>query len=503
MHPSRRRVRRLADGPPCLGRECDAQGLPRRGARSVVTISPFANAALFALFAAVLLILSATSTRRFLFACGFVLPLTTPHLIVGVNLFWFNIIGFVALATLPLAPGTARRWNISRAFLIFIAYVTILTAVWMVAEYGSLERYRLARHIGLGEAQTIYKMPVQLVSFLMQCFTLYVIPSRAASSEDVYAAFRGYVGGLITSVLVGFVLLLTTGSGVIDERGAATFRAGGALLTRLGGLSGEPKTLGAFLVVGLGLLVAHGIGARRKKGSFVKRPSLIAAVLTTALFFTYSTSAWLAFAVVIATLFVVQEGMRRRLVVVAFILLAIGVTIQTPFLKNVIEQRVTQRVFEKDTQEVEGSKDNYVLDVYLEKPHFSLVGFGLGGMDLEATPFLLKDRKYKLQLQYVRTPTPSTTGARLIGDIGLAGMVLLAACVWTWRRRLKRRGFGALSVFVVATGLGMMFQSFNSISAFLFLCGGGLALERLDPAAAKVSSLRVAAPGDAFAVDTS
>ncbi|MER3390665.1 MAG: O-antigen ligase family protein, partial [Microcella sp.] len=444
-----------------------------------MTVPAFFNAALFGVVAVALLLLSATSTKKFLFGCGFVMPLFTPSLTVGVNLYWFNIIGLVALVTLPVAPTKARSWNISRPFLYFVGYVMVVTVIWMAAEYGSLERYRLARYIGLGPAQTLYKMPVQLAGFMMQCAAFFIIPARATQRQDIYAAFRGYLGGIAVSVAAGIVLLLVTGSGVIDERGALTFSAGGAMLTRIGGLSGEPKTLGAFIVVGLGLLVAYGVVHPSKEDTIVRRPTPWILAFACALFFTFSTSAWLAFAVVLVVLMFTRERVRRRASLLLVLVAAIAIVPQVPVLRSVVEERITKRVFADDTQELEGSKDNYVLDVYRAKPHFVFIGFGMGGTDLEATPFLLRERKYELQLQYVRTPTPSTTGARLAGDLGLVGMLLLVYCGFSWSARLRRGRLTPLAVFVLSTGAGIMFQSFNSVAAFLFLCGGGLALVRL------------------------
>jgi hypothetical protein len=107
------------------------------------------------------------------------------------------------------------------------------------------------------------------------------------------------------------------------------------------------------------------------------------------------------------------------------------------------------------------------------------IGFGLGGLDLEAARFMLFDPRYAAQKAYVRTPTPSTNLFRLLGEVGLIGLGLLTAIVFRWYLLFRNSDDLRGELFVVAAFVGLMFVGRNALAAYLFLCGAFLARARL------------------------
>lgn len=433
----------------------------------------------FAAVLVTLVVLNHIAPRRFLALSGFLIPLITPGLTVGVNLFWFNIIGFVSLALLPLtkqAPGLkATRGT---GLVLLAAWAIAVTLVWMTLEYTILERYRLAAKLGLGPAQTVYRMPVQLISFLFQLLTFYIVPSRARDAADVAAAERGFFWGCLTSLAVGVALSLVTGVGMLGDRERGVISILGVRVPRIGGLSGEPKNLAAFLTVAFAFLLSRYLYLRTTPRFL--RTYLV--IVVAGVFVTFSTSGWVGFVAAVAVAIALgtqrlrQVRGKTELLVVAFGLLLAA---QLPFVTTSVTDRIYVRLFDPDKQEIDESKDAIIRDLYEDNPELVPFGFGLGGADLEATPYVLTRAAYAKQLQYIRTPTAAVTGVRLFGDIGIIGLCIFTYVVVRWMRELRSVGLPHLSAGVVAGYAGSLLVSFNAVGAYLFLCGAALATSRM------------------------
>lgn len=438
----------------------------------------------FAAFLAVLgalLWLNSYSPRRYLYLSGFVLPYMTPGLTVGVNLFWYTLLGGLAIVILPLSPVRRWRWLRRSPMNVVIAYVVVVSLTWMIAEYTVLHRYEQAESIGLGAGQAYFKMPVQLISFVLQLSIFYVVPTRARSAADALAAVRGLVTGLAVSCIIGILLVPTVGIGFVGEVSRGTFTSGGRSIFRIGGLSGEPKMLGAFLVPALLLALVVFLGkVRFFRQLSAKRWAVPVMAIGFAL--TFSTSAWLGFfagGFVALALATTRRRRGRLLIVMAATMIAAFLVWQTPATRAIVTQRIDKRVFNLETQELEGSKDNYVVDVFADSPEHLFLGFGLGGLDLEAVYYLLRDPKYSLQRQYVRTPTPSVNLARILGDLGIVGLLLFCWFAWVCSREMKALGQPHLALFFAAGMVGTAGASINALSSYFFLSGALLSWARL------------------------
>lgn len=429
------------------------------------------TAAFIVLFVA--LAASAFASRRvFLFICGAVLPWVTPRLELGIGLDWYKIVGPLALiaAALIRSRAPARRNDTRIAYI--VVYSIIVTTAWAFFEYAYLQRYLFAQLLGLGSGQTIFKMPVQLFSFLAQASCILIVLRWAQDESDRITAIKGAFFGGLSSILFGFFLILTTGSGALNVDETAKTNLGETSLTRLGGLSGEPKMLGACLVTLILFLLAE----MSRRGSKVSLPRLLGlSLLLAGLFATLSTSAWVALGVGMAiqlAVSVLQGGSGRSLMIgLALIALMAGL-ITTPLGKGAIQVRMVNRL-SGEKSEVDNQKDMYVFDAYSDKPEFILTGFGLGGTDLEAMNYVTED-----EWQYHRTPSPGTTGARIIGDLGVIGFAIFALTVFGWARILFKAKGASTAGFIVGGFTAALLSSPIGLSLYLFLAGALLASQR-------------------------
>lgn len=444
-------------------------------------ISPSTEAALFGVLVVVLTTIGLFSRRHFLFGVGLLLPLMMPQIQAGVGIFWYKVLGPLAcLIALVRGAGGGLRSSRVSVFGWVLAYSIVLSAIWMVLEFNYLHRYRLAAamEMGGGVAQYEWKMPVQLVGFIAQALILFVVPLCARSLRDAKAASTGLFAGVATSVVVGLLHVVAFGSGTFNtpEETAVLILESGSL-NRIGGLSGEPKLLGSVLAVVAVYFFSRVVFSSGRAG---RRDLYAFALSSLGLFLTYSTSAWVAAAlgVVAATLLALRRVSASRFVslltlmgVALLLLSSIGVVAVT------VQSRIVDRLF-GDSGELSKQKDMYVFDAFADQPLNSVFGFGLGGADFAVIPYV-----EWLHLQYKRTPTPGVTGVRMLGDLGIAGMLLFATVGGYWARVLRSRNDGPGAVFIVSGLIVAMSCSTMALSAYLFLAGTVLAVSHLAMAA--------------------
>jgi len=434
-------------------------------------LSPVAQAILFGLAGIALAALAALGrTKAFLFACGFLVPLVVPKLSLGISVEWNKIIGPLALALCVLRRRAPASGRALRSWAPFFGYTIAVSTVWMFFEYNSLHRYHLAEQLDLGEAQGFYKMPVQLGSFLGQMLTVLVVPAWASRKSDALVGLKGLISGTLFSAGVGVLHFLVTGQGTLTFASEHGQIAIGSLdLSRLGGISGEPKRLGACLVVLVVLGFCHwlfGRGAEQKRFS---RSSLLALL---GLIATFSTSAWagLVAAILAAAGIGLVRAPRTRVAWLVASLAALALLgASTTLATEVVQKRFTDRLF-GDSSRLSEQKDNYVLRAMADEPGVVLTGYGLGGGDLEALPYISWE-----EAAYKRTPTPGTTGVRLLGDLGVAGLLILGWVVHRSAKRFYAHEFTPVGAFVAVGFVAVMFCSMIALSSYLFAFGAVLA----------------------------
>ncbi len=430
------------------------------------------NAALFALLGLALALLM-RRPRQQLWLCGFILPLYFPGLELGVSLRWYLVLGPYILALAFLMGERPKHFSILRGFWPLLAWATAITVVWSMAEYGMLQRYRLAQMLGLGAGQTIYKMPVQYLSFVLPALAATIVPLRAKTPSQAWAIVNGFLAGCATSVLGGVLMYITTGKAWNGESEIALGE--GVSVSRLGGLSGEPKMLGAWLVVALLLTNLRFAGAR----TVAQQQFWFLAFLFFggALFLTFSTSSYLALAAAMAFLALASlaRGLRsgRVLLLPALVVLAglVGMG-STEVGRGVFQRRIAERLWDRPTYLV-ARKEDFTRLIMQEKPWFAATGYGLGGADLEATWQMSYNTMFSKQLRIVKTPTPMQSGLRLFGDLGLIGLGLWAFAIFGWYRTIRRdRALGFVADTLLALFAATLLLSYSTMAASWALCAG-------------------------------
>jgi len=406
--------------------------------------------------------LSFVSTRKFLYLTGFLVPLMLPRVDVGVAIDMSKIMGPGALLLLIFRPRRAQvAWP--KGMSTFISYAVGVSGIWMVLEYTILRRHLEAAAMGLGAGQSLYKMPVQLGSFLCQLLLVYVVPARAGSRDEAMAAVRGFAAGALFSVGVGILLYATTGQGMIGTRGMGMVNVEGLDLSRIGGLSGEPKFLGVML----GVLISWELS----KALFGKGNYLILGGAAIGLVLTFSTSAWAGVFVAATALMWASIRHSKRVRWRVWLLCALSVLLVgfSTLTAAVFSRRFGDRVF-GEKSELGRQKDSLLLGAYRDTPVHAIYGFGLGGGDLAVMPYIPPEEKF-----YRRTPTPGVAAARILGDLGVAGFILLIGMCATWASSLfKMRQYEA-GAFALAGIAAALMGSLLALSAYFLLMGALLA----------------------------
>ncbi|MGE0328479.1 MAG: hypothetical protein AB7K71_10440 [Polyangiaceae bacterium] len=422
-----------------------------------------------AVFVAIL-VTAFTSVRAFLFLLGFTIPLMIPRVDIGVGLDWYKLVGPIAVGlALFNGRGVGARASRTSSMLIFVAYAVIVSTIWMFLEYNYLERYRLAAamEMGGGLAQNRLKMPVQLGSFIGQVLAVFAVPLWARNQEECSWAVDGAVGGVITSVVAGGISWLATGLATVNTSGLqGVLVYSDYSIARLGGLSGEPKLLGASLAVVLMHFMSRQVFG---KGPLARTWAF--AFVAAALFATFSTSAWAAAAggLVVVALIALTRPSSSRLGLLAIIFGSGALlTLSVGFVGSMLESRGFGRIF-GESGDLDQQKDMYVFRVFSDQPGNAVFGYGLGGVDLAVIPYV-----EWLHLKYKRTPTPAITGVRLLGDLGAMGVALLYGLAISWARRLRRSGDHIGAGFMVAGLTTALLGSMIGLTEYFFLAGATL-----------------------------
>lgn len=109
----------------------------------------------FVFISSVLVLLNASRQGCFLFFLGFVIPLSTIKLEVGINISWYIIAPILSLLMIPFSSTRKTVGFHNRRFSILILYVIAITVVWMVLDYTVFMRYQIAEWYGLRNRQKI------------------------------------------------------------------------------------------------------------------------------------------------------------------------------------------------------------------------------------------------------------------------------------------------------------------------------------------------------------
>jgi hypothetical protein len=254
--------------------------------------------------------------------------------------------------------------------------------------------------------------------------------------------------------------------------GAGGLEYEGVSVMRIGGISAEPKVLGSAAAVVFAYLLAQQLFSAHAER---RRVAVLLVASVVVLFLTYSTSGWAAAlgATAVAVTLSLRYVQRTRIGVLLLIAAGVLLLSSVGFVASMVNNRLTSRIF-GETAELSLMKDMYVFDAFRDNPFDAIFGYGLGGADMAVLPYM-----EWLHLKYKRTPTPSVTAVRMLGDLGVVGCALLGLIVASWSRRLVRMGESAGGAFILMGFTAAILCSTVALSVYFYTAGAMLALAAL------------------------
>ena len=431
---------------------------------------------------------AATNTRRFLYAAAFLIPLQGLGIRFFVSLSWYELL--VPVAVLGAIVGRkelrARGLPGLKPLLLLLAYAVGLTAVMWYVDWSITGYSQRGLGLGWGTAQSTLRYPVQLLSYLFVWSMPLIGAWYARGEEDVMALINGYINGNVLNIAVGFYQVIALGFGLpwLDTMGI-TFQDRSlsmrTVLTRspftvhrLFGLGGEPKHTAGFAVMAIGLLMVLYLFASSKRVRFAnaKLAALIAGVILTG-----STAGWIALVVVLSylainALIAAKSRLVRLLPVLAGLTIVLAYAVSAAgFAMPALQDRFTGRVSGGLLDLIEQEpKDAAFVRFAQAEPEDLLLGSGAGGVDFRLIPYT--DPGF---LTYGATVTPGFFISRLLGDLGVVGLVL-ALLVWIAWYRCMRDKNRAMSQYLVVGILALASSVSAALPAYLLLGGGMVAV---------------------------
>ncbi len=436
--------------------------------------------------------------KHLLYTAAFLIPLDGLSIRIGVNWTWSRLVPFVLIAgaiyyrkrtnALTDLPGVGAMLVLG----LFAIAMTLITAVGDVDM--SLMAFRGAQ-LGWGAGQSHYRHVVQITSYLLFFGLLVGFFLLVRTEADFEATLKGLVTANICSVMFGIYQSIATTSGLpwFSTTGPMAQRLAGSLgvrealesynlgplhVSRLFGLSGEPKETAASMVLCIALVLVQARTADKTRPF----PAWTLALFMLGLALTFSTSGIVALGTMITLLLLLGTHIARRAgsrgyvrtmqlyVAAALTLSTVALTASPEQRTALLEERVTDRLSQGTDHAVRHTPGDRALYQYLnDNPSRSILGLGLGGGGLatfDYSPAALKRRG----------PTaPTLFVNRILADIGFVGLMLSLLLFSTWLRHLRRVpttfGYG----FALVAGLTLIIQINAVATQFVTLMGAFLA----------------------------
>ncbi len=361
----------------------------------------------------------------------------------------------VGVFLLSVIKGRHAREALGSLGLLWL--VIVYAVLWSLAQIPFLPEAAVA---GGALRSPELRAVVQIVMFFIMIAPVFLVPWLVRNLDQVRYLVGTYLVSVVILASLGWVQLViwvATGSdpipiGFVDNLlgGAAgqrsgQFMFGGDVIFRMSAFGGEPRDLGAGLVVGL-LFIQAGVRPRWRFASLVW-PFLFVSMLAT--FSTMALITWFG-ASLVQLVFrernnrSLREGIvafNKRSLYIGIVLLVLipGTFIAFPESRivQVIELRTIERV-------IGGSSASGGGPAYLEdfnaavigflraSPAYALTGVGLGNAHLYADPFL---PDYAVFYAGGTSFVAKSAGLRWISEIGVIG--LSAFLIW-WASVIRR-----------------------------------------------------------------
>ena len=351
----------------------------------------------------------------------------------------------------------------------------IASKLWIVLAYGivlTVIRSPSWPQGVMDSANSVYsslRWAVQILNWILMIVTAWIIGTTITSQERLTRVVKPVL--LIAAMLCTYALyqqvafrtgLPMTGirrpidgqMGSVTSEGYGMFAIQGTVVYRSNSLVGEPKGLGGACVIWMALLLAewNSFGRRRR----VSYAVLIAA----ALWFSTSTSAWVA-AILLLCLTPILKGTdnlgwRNAMlaitggVLAVFVYTTIGVVGSGTegIVGGIVQSRLADRL--GGDAAVSDLAEKASIEVLRDNPSFVLLGTGLGGMS-----FYIAERMTEVQ-RLILFPNNGLLG--IVCNIGILGLGVIISVASTAILSLRRPHCDAYRRKLCFVGLGVFLQ---------------------------------------------
>jgi len=448
------------------------------------------------IFITILLLYNAIQKNdKFLYMAAFLIPLQGLAIDFFVMLSWYKLIFIIGLF------GLLMRYLITRQqvkiiripgidiFKLYLIYIFLLTGIWWYID--SIKCFSEAGKIlGWGNAQTIYRYPTQLISYIFVWGLVIIGILFTKSSKDTEAVINGYIAGNIFSIVAGFYQMIALSSGLpwfrdLDYGGFLTKNLVSNTLMpnlnlpfnfyRLYGFGGEPKHTASFAVIAYVLILTFlSFPSNLKINKSRLKLKLIIIVL--GIIATASTGGWIALGLtsIYFIVKVLHSKSRKKfsgIIIVAIVLILLIGVLGFQTVSDLYKNKILMRFSNFETLVRNEPKDGAFIYYAYDNPETLFFGHGAGGIDFFIIPYTIPSF-----LEYGCTITPAYLPTRLLGDVGLVGIILLFVLWLKWVLFLKKCGNWAGMHFCIAGVITLLVSSQVALSAFLIICSSIVAI---------------------------
>jgi len=431
-------------------------------------------------------------SKKFLYIAAFLIPLQALSVDFLATFSWYKLIfpiGLIAILISYLATKQQIRTikvpgiNI---FVLYFVYIILLTGIWWWMD--SINCYSdMGVSLGWGPAQSTYRYPVQLISYIFVWGLVLTGIWFTRSFKDLESLINGYIAGNIFSIVFGFYQMLAIPLGLpwfynIEYNKFLTEGlANRVLLSNLGlpfkfyrlyGLGGEPKHTASFAVIAFALLLSYLLFPKKIK---INRPGLKLAIIVLGILATASTGGWIALGLIsvyFAILIILTRPKKILLYLIPIVIIffvIVGI-FGSQVIVNIFEQRFLSRVSNLDNLIKNEPKDGALIRYAQEYPENQFFGHGAGGIDFWIIPYT-----NPIFLSYGGTITPAYLPTRLLGDVGLVGILFIFILWLRWILFLKKHKNKAGMHFCIIGAVSLAIVSQVGLGGYLLICSSMVA----------------------------
>lgn len=419
---------------------------------------------------------------RFLYLATFLIPLQGLSFNAGITLSWYKVLFLIAFLGYLLKSERINRKSFPGISLIilYFAYVVVLTlAQWVLDSYTGVSK--IGEILGWGSAQSAYRYPVQLLTFICIWGLMIVGVLYKITNIELSKVVNGYIDGNIFSILVGIYQMFASYFGLPAIKGLnftgfltddllnrATISVSGftSNIPRLYGLGGEPKHTASFAGIAVALVLSHIFVSDFRYIRYIKIKIVI---LLLGMILTASSGAWIGLLVIlgyfgIVGLFKFSGRMSLALIFLYVMFVLFSNSISNDVFSSIYKQRISDRLIDLNSLIIYEPKDAAFILYAQDHAQNLIFGHGTGGIDFE----LVRYTPENFLLQGA-TLTPAYLITRLLGDIGICGMGLFALAWTSWFVFLRKKQDVAALHFLVAGGLALLVTTQVSLAGYLIV----------------------------------